>query len=111
MRSVPTCPQDRSKHLIVTLVHGTWGQNSPFLAPESLLRTVLRDRVDATIEFVVFRWSGKNSISSRLKAGRELATLLHRNFINQPTEAHALICHSHGGNVAMYALRMLGYVT
>ena len=89
----------------VTLVHGTFAPDSPLLAPDSALRTYLRGTLDAPIEFGIFRWTGKNSHAERRKAATELQQHLRETVLpSHPNERHFLICHSHGGMVALYAL-------
>jgi hypothetical protein len=105
-----TLPENR-KGLIVTLVHGTWGQNSLFLSPNSVFQRYLHDHIDAPVEFLEFPWSGDNTNSARLQAGGDLAHFLRKAFADYPEHAHAVVCHSHGGNVALYALRDLGYAS
>ena len=90
---------------IITLLHGTWGTNSPFTKPNSPLRLHLRNSLGSSIGFLPFKWNGNNSNSSRIAAGRELTLFLKKAFQKYPEYVHVLICHSHGGNVARLALR------
>lgn len=55
------------------------------------------------IEIVPFHWNGDNSEKQRLKAGRKLYKLLRA--LDRDGEHYSILAHSHGGNVAMAALR------
>lgn len=56
-----------------------------------------------------FKWSGNNNHSSRIAAGAELAAYIDSLKI-PPSDRLFLIGHSHGGNVALYALKHTGNV-
>lgn len=101
---------------VVILIHGTWGSRSSWLEPgESPLRAeILRalgcghcedDDSDCCVRFEVFRWSGANRIGARLKASRQLRQRLRKVREKHPDAKVHAVAHSHGGNVAMYALR------
>lgn len=77
------------------------------MRPRSQLRSYLRDHIDAPVGYLQFHWSGSNTHSARIKAGERLAGFLTEAFGKYPDYAHAMVCHSHGGNVAQYALRRL----
>jgi hypothetical protein len=94
-----------SRGIIITLVHGTWGRNSAFIRPKSLLRDSLRRALDDSIGFLRFGWSGANTHRARISAGRQLAAFLKQAFAKYPDFDHFVISHSHGGNVLLYALR------
>jgi len=51
-----------------------------------------------------FPWSGANRNSDRIEAGKRLAAALKENLASYPDAAHFVIAHSHGGNLALYAL-------
>jgi hypothetical protein len=52
-----------------------------------------------------FCWSGSNTHTARLTAGEDLAVHL-RDLIEQfPHAEHFVVAHSHGGNVALYAMK------
>ena len=51
-----------------------------------------------------FPWSGANRNSDRIEAGKNLAAALNENLASYPDAAHFVIAHSHGGNLALYAL-------
>jgi len=89
---------------IVTLVHGTWGGNSPFAAADGPVATHLKSALlPARIES--FRWSGRNRVSARLRAAQQLAEHIRFNAAKSPQAKQFLVCHSHGGNVALHALK------
>jgi hypothetical protein len=87
----------------VILVHGTFARDAPWTQEDSSLATAIRRKFPATRQ-VRFNWSGDNSPTARIKAGRELADLGR----TLRTEGHQniwIVSHSHGGNVALYSLR------
>lgn len=58
-----------------------------------------------------FNWSGRNGHSARLSAGKELAAFLLSAREKYPGAKQFIVCHSHGGNVALYAHRILAQET
>jgi hypothetical protein len=108
--------------IVVTLVHGTWGRGIfPGLVPrfssgprwfevKSVFRTQLQTLLSADNRPVVvreFHWSGSNSLRARQEAASNLAAELEEAKRQFPEYAHAVIGHSHGGNVALTALSKL----
>jgi pimeloyl-ACP methyl ester carboxylesterase len=92
--------------LVVTLVHGTWAANAAWLRADSALsRSLLAAFPDHVLRFVPFRWSGRNSVSARFRAGQVLAQKLSAMRQEWPAARHVLVGHSHGGFVALSALR------
>ncbi len=92
--------------LVVTLVHGTWAPKAAWLREDSLLcRSVLAAFPDQVLRFVPFRWSGHNSVSARFRGAQALAAKLGAMRREWPEARHVLIGHSHGGFVALSALR------
>lgn len=92
----------------VTLVHGTFAPDAPWTQPGSKLRQTLRRHLACRgldVQFDVFTWSGKNDHESRLLAGRQLREHLRERLAASAGNSHAVVAHSHGGNVALYALR------
>lgn len=91
-------PKDARR--IVILIHGTfasgaaWVRSGPFVDHAAAL--------PATAVYA-FRWTGANSHRARLSAGRDLAREIKR-LADSGATIH-LLGHSHGGNVALYALR------
>jgi hypothetical protein len=108
--------------VVVTLVHGTWGRgflaaydkcvkrHAPWTEDEALLVRTMRSALGPAVVISRFDWSGRNSHRARLQAARDLATHLTSLVEQYPHAAHAIVAHSHGGNVALYALHMSGLV-
>ena len=91
---------------VVTLIHGTWGADTHWTKPDSVLHTHLRNVFGKdSIYFYRFEWKGSNSILTRSSASSELAKRLKRLLLKFPNARHFLIAHSHGGNIAYYTLR------
>ena len=103
-----TDKREPSQRYIITLVHGTFASNSRWMAPGSRFSTQLSSALNADVQILSFRWSGKNSHSARAEAGHQLARHLDETATTHPEAAHYLVAHSHGGNVALYALRDKG---
>jgi hypothetical protein len=89
---------------VVTLVHGTWARRAPWTKEDSPLCCYLRETL-RDVTFYRFEWSGRNSNSARFKAAEKLQLELTTRLTERPTAKHYIIAHSHGGNVALYALR------
>lgn len=98
---------------VVTLVHGTWGRgmfcpsgDAPWTTEESTLCKSLKapEHLGPSTIFRRFRWSGKNRHKARSKAANELHDYLARNFNSWPKAKHFVVAHSHGGNIALYAM-------
>jgi hypothetical protein len=105
-----------ARDLIITLVHGTWGQGifpsrkARWFEPGSrfhgeltrlLVTAGLRHRIDAV------RWPGSNSVFEREKAAIALANELAAQREAEPEAQQIVVAHSHGGNVALKALHRL----
>jgi hypothetical protein len=96
---------------IITLIHGTWARGAAWTRPESALCQSLREtaaRKDVQVEFKSHTWRGSNSFKSREEAARTLADRLRQDFEQSPGALHFLIGHSHGGNIAIDAVRAHG---
>src|SRR5688572_10380765 len=89
----------------VTLVHGTFAPNARWVSPGSSLRRNVTRRCGVSVNFHVFRWSGWNTHTSRLKAAARLRQHLIDLGDKFPNVAHFVVAHSHGGTVTLYALR------
>src|SRR6266571_3231628 len=70
-----------------------------------MLRKTIGDAVGGAVEFAQFNWTGKNKHSDRVSAGQQLELLLRERLAALPGSKHFLVCHSHGGNVGLMALR------
>jgi hypothetical protein len=97
---------------VVTLIHGTklpWQPMSTvpsWTLPNSALRRAIEARLaPQQVAFEVFPWSGANSVGRRGDAAADLIVFLAGLDGKYPGARHHLVAHSHGGNVAMYALR------
>lgn len=89
---------------VITLVHGTFAKHAKWTHDSAMCDKL--QAIDGTL-LSRFCWSGGNSHTDRLKAGEDLAEHI-KNLANRFTRAKLfLISHSHGGNVAMYALKDL----
>ena len=89
------------------LVHGTFATKAPWTDPDSTFCSKLKAGMGGNVSFETFNWSGGNSHASRIAAAKELVLLLERQYANDNVQK-VIIAHSHGGNIAMYALRELG---
>ena len=96
----------------VITVHGT-NSSGPEVGEQwwqrgSLFERELRAYVaadDGELEFIPFIWDGKNSESSRRRAGYRLDQLLRQRKGENGT---ACVGHSHGGSVLLVALMRAG---
>ncbi|MGY1631810.1 esterase/lipase family protein [Geodermatophilus sp. SYSU D01186] len=61
----------------------------------------------ASIPVEVFKWSASNTHRARITAGEQLAAFLNEQHRRFPARLQVVIAHSHGGNVALYAVRQL----
>jgi hypothetical protein len=101
--------------MVVCLVHGTipslFGMRLfsqvPWIGETSGFRKNLFPYADDAIHYSPFYWSGKNSHKGRVEAGIHLAAHLAELGNRYPAAQHICVAHSHGGNVAVYALRRL----
>jgi hypothetical protein len=106
--------------LRILLVHGTWGRglfprlrhalrmSGMWFDERSRFCEALRSWVILPVEFSAFRWSGSNSARARNKAALELSRVVEERMSRNPFDQHAIVCHSHGGNVALQAMHYLG---
>ncbi len=101
MSQQPDTPSPRGA---ITLVHGTFARGAEWSAPGSWFCEALQRRLHQPVAFHTFQWSGENSHAARKRAGRELAEHLAHLAREHPERWQAVIAHSHGGNVAGYAL-------
>ena len=87
---------------IVTLVHGTFSPHARWMRDGGSLCDQLRAMPNTRLSR--FCWSGSNTHSARLKAGKELAIHLRQLIRDFPGARQFVAAHSHGGNVALYAM-------
>jgi len=90
---------------VITLVHGTFAPHSAWTVDGSLLRNTFRTVLDGDVAFEPFAWSGNNSRTARATASEDLVAHLDRIHAEYPLALHAIVAHSHGGNIALRALR------
>lgn len=89
----------------ITLIHGTFATNAPWTKPGSVLRDSLSKSLgDAVVFHDTFQWSGWACHLSRHRAAIRLQQYLLDITEREPGR-HFIIGHSHGGMVALYALR------
>jgi hypothetical protein len=93
---------------VVTLVHGTFARSAGWTKPSSALCTALKERLPGEVSFESFAWSGANSHRDRLEAGERLNRQLKSQLAQAPGASHAVVGHSHGGNVALYTAKQAG---
>jgi hypothetical protein len=89
---------------VITLIHGTWAKRATWIQPHSMLTKALRDRLGQDIKIFRLIWSGRNSSTARSVATERLKKKLALRLKNYPTARHYIICHSHGGNIALDAV-------
>lgn len=108
----PHGPETEAAHApVIVTVHGTndahpdddgerWWQRGSNFAQHLVYR--LWERGIANAEILPLHWSGMNSDHDRLKGAEQLARLLKQ--LDRAGRLHAVIAHSHGGNVAVEGL-------
>ncbi|MDH3272089.1 MAG: lysophospholipase [Gemmatimonadota bacterium] len=89
---------------VVTLVHGTFARHAEWMRDQETFSAKLLDQLPNT-RLSRFCWSGANSHTARLAAGEQLATHLRQLLEQFPGAQHFVAAHSHGGNVALYAMK------
>lgn len=96
------------REIVVILVHGTWAKSAAWTRPGSALRTTFERRLRdyGKVTFRVFIWSGSNTHSARVQAGRHLQDEIRVVGEALPNCKLFVVGHSHGGNVALYAARV-----
>jgi len=87
-----------------TLLHGTWAPGAAWTQPGSALAEGLRRRFGADTRIEALGWKGWNRVGARHRGALALAAHL-RQLNLAPDQRHFVIAHSHGGNVALYAMR------
>ena len=90
--------------MIATMVHGTWARDAAWTRVTSNLSLFLTSRFP-TLQIIPCEWSGGNSHAARMDGAMRLRTHILKCKQESPTESQIIFAHSHGGNVAMYALR------
>jgi hypothetical protein len=90
---------------VFVLVHGTFARGAAWTQEGSTLRKALHARYGEVACFREFLWSGENSHKERVQAGDELRIFLQNLGSEVADRPLFIVAHSHGGNVALYALR------
>lgn len=90
---------------VVVLVHGTFARRADWTHPDSPLAKTVTSALGGHVLVRPFNWSGRNSHDERLSWGAKLAEKLVELSHHHPKASLHIIAHSHGGNVAAYALR------
>lgn len=89
---------------VVTIVHGTYGRHAEWMQDGEPLPEALLDQLSGQTALRRFCWRGRNRHTDRAKAGADLEAELKELVETYPAAEHHVIAHSHGGNVAMYAV-------
>jgi hypothetical protein len=95
-----------STKTLVTLIHGTWASKTWRTQETSWpgLSKTLEDRLPKPVKLCHFTWDGKNRVKNRANAASKLQR--HVKTLNLPPDVrHYIVAHSHGGTVAVMALR------
>src|SRR5262249_24153836 len=107
-----TSKHKEKRKFVLTFVDGTWGRgmicpsgDAEWTTDASTLCKSLRDRLGPDTVFRRFRWSGRNTHAARLNASTRLRDFLQERLAEAPDATHVVVAHSHGGNVALMALR------
>jgi hypothetical protein len=104
-----------SAQYVFTVVHGTWARmpwqrKTDWIQPDKPFANQLREQLNGGVVVIPFEWGGWNNHASRYRASRRLIDQLKGTpdrkgtFDQFPDAKHYIIGHSHGGNVAMYAI-------
>lgn len=95
---------------VITLIHGTFAPGAGWANQEdSTLRKALLAGFPDQVECRSFNWSGKNTHEARLMAAAEFASHQKTVCLSDAGIPNFVISHSHGGNVALYALMAHDY--
>ncbi len=97
-RLEPTEPR-----IVITMVHGTFASKAPWIQRHSPFSQLLLARLSPAV-VDPFVWSGGNSVRARAEAVDNLRDHIGKVREKYPHSQHALIAHSHGGNVVLSAL-------
>lgn len=92
----------------LTLIHGTWAKGAAWSRADSVfvkdLTTALGDEV-TVVDVSPHDWSGGNSGLARRAAAATLTNRIQEVATRWPNVPHFVIGHSHGGTVALYAIK------
>ena len=103
---------------VLTLVHGTFAKNAPWIRPDSLIARSLTELLGGRVEVEPFVWTGSNSVHHCATAVAALRDHLGEMRRRYKGARQVVVAHSHGGNVALTAMHtenecqgVLGVVT
>lgn len=93
----------------IHLVHGTWakgffGASKAWSEAGHDVYEKLRILLPMNTAIETFLWSGKNSITAREQAAKELRAHFENSFRNFPNDRHMVVAHSHGGTISILAM-------
>lgn len=94
------------KHVAI-LMHGTFARNASWCAEGSACRASVLRVLGNDVMFDRFEWSGRNSSTARSQAAWKLVERIKELRDRFPRAHLHLFAHSHGGNIALYATRVL----
>jgi pimeloyl-ACP methyl ester carboxylesterase len=93
--------------LTAVLVHGTFARDAAWTKSDSSMAEAIRSGLGEPWQTTHFNWSGENSYQGRETASDELAKVLEALVSESEQSQVVVIAHSHGGNVAMRALKKM----
>lgn len=109
---------DSKNPVFLILIHGTFSEDEKFLDSIALNKDLIPQGFFENKEYnnslpikLTYSWSGKNSDSARISAGKTLANKL--DFINLQCKQEKvepkiiLMAHSHGGNISAVASNLV----
>jgi pimeloyl-ACP methyl ester carboxylesterase len=96
---------DPDPTVVMTLVHGTFAPRAAWTRADSAMAKALVREFGPRTLIRSFDWGGRNSHDARRAGGLNLARQLEEELSRYPSARHFVIAHSHGGNVALYALK------
>lgn len=98
---------NKTNGVIVYLIHGTFEPDAEWVTnDDSEIRQEIIKSIDTPITFCKIKWSGQNHFLARESATNLLVEEIKKN--NQENLDQYIVAHSHGGNIALSALRALG---
>jgi hypothetical protein len=89
----------------VTLVHGTFARGAVWTQDDSRLAQAVKGGLGGPVAVDRCEWSGGSTAGAREAGARTLAAHVRAIGARDPDVPQFVIAHSHGGNVALYALR------
>jgi hypothetical protein len=95
--------RERRASFVIFLVHGTFAPFARWTKSDSPLCRHLQDRLRDAV-FIRHEWSGSFTQRARRRASDELREKLKESYKSHPGAHHYVIGHSHGGNIALYAI-------